>query len=145
MATATKNRHTPEDLLAINDRPMPELINGQLVERETGQKADSVTANICWLLGRYAVQKREGLVNGPQCGYQIFANDPEKVRVPSASFTLEERLPRGQEADGHATVRPDLVVEVVLPHSHQQFIREKSQEFLDAGVSWAWEIYADDR
>ena len=33
MATATRSSYNPEDLLAINDRPMPELIKGQLVER----------------------------------------------------------------------------------------------------------------
>ena len=39
MATATQVRHTPEDLLEITDRPMPELIDGQLVERQPmGQK-----------------------------------------------------------------------------------------------------------
>jgi hypothetical protein len=34
MATVTQTRYTPEDLLAIDDRPMPELVDGQLLERE---------------------------------------------------------------------------------------------------------------
>lgn len=33
MATAEKT-YTPEDLLKVSNRPMPELIDGQLVERE---------------------------------------------------------------------------------------------------------------
>jgi hypothetical protein len=30
---STRVRHKPEELLEITDRPMPELIDGQLVER----------------------------------------------------------------------------------------------------------------
>ena len=45
MATATQVEHTPEELLEITDRPMPELIDGQLVERPPmGRKADAVAA-----------------------------------------------------------------------------------------------------
>jgi Uma2 family endonuclease len=139
MATATRNSFTPEALLAINDRPMPELINGQLVERETGQKADAVSANVCSVFARYAEQTLAGLVNGPQCGYQIFP-DLDTVRVPSASYTRRERLPEGPLTDGHATVRPDLVAEVLFPRSNQEFVREKLRDFLAVGVSWAWMV-----
>jgi Uma2 family endonuclease len=123
---------------------MPELIHGQLVERETGQKADTVSANVCSVLGRYAQQTLKGLVNGPQCGYQIFP-DPETVRVPSASYTWLERLPNGRIEDGHATVRPDLVAEVLFPRSNPEFVREKLRDFLAVGVPWAWMVDPDER
>src|SRR5262249_28668027 len=46
MATTAQVEYTPEDLLRITDRPMPELIDGQLVERPLmGRKADAVAAN----------------------------------------------------------------------------------------------------
>jgi hypothetical protein len=46
MATATQVEHTPEELLEITDRPMPELIDGQLVERlPMGRKADAIAGN----------------------------------------------------------------------------------------------------
>jgi hypothetical protein len=37
MASFTPPRVTPEDLLNINDRPMPELVDGELLEREMGR------------------------------------------------------------------------------------------------------------
>ena len=49
MATVTQTRYTPEDLLAIRDRPMPELVDGELLEREMGQKSDSIAATILGL------------------------------------------------------------------------------------------------
>jgi hypothetical protein len=46
MATATPASFTPEDLLAITDRPMPELVDGQLVERSIGEESDLIAVTI---------------------------------------------------------------------------------------------------
>jgi hypothetical protein len=44
---ATTTRYKPEDLLEITDRPMPELIDGQLVQREPmGQLSDAVAFRV---------------------------------------------------------------------------------------------------
>ena len=54
MATTIQTRHTPEELLEITDRPMPELVDGQLVEREPmGQKSDAVAARILRFVGNH--------------------------------------------------------------------------------------------
>src|SRR5437588_5669781 len=88
MASTTRTRYSPEDLLEITDRPMPELIDGQLVEREPmGQKSDAVANKIARLVGNFVDQNRLGLTNGSQGSFQIFADDPQKVRIPDVSFT----------------------------------------------------------
>src|SRR4051794_38796422 len=47
MATARQVRHTPEELLAISDRLMPELIDGKFVEREPlGMRRDALVGTI---------------------------------------------------------------------------------------------------
>ena len=50
MATVTQTRFTPEDLLYIDDRPMPELVDGELLEREMGQKSDSIAATLLYFV-----------------------------------------------------------------------------------------------
>jgi Uma2 family endonuclease len=144
MAATTPYRYTPEDLLAITDRPTPELVDGQLVEREMGQKADAVSARVSRLLGNHVSANRLGLVNGSQCGYQIFADDPDKVRFPKVSFTRKERLPQPLGATGHARVAPDLAVEVISPHDNASDLIIKLREYLVAGVRLIWVAYPDD-
>jgi len=139
MATTTQTRHTPEDLLEITDRPMPELIDGQLVEREPmGQKSDAVAANALLYVGIFVKEHQLGLVNGAQGSYQIFPDDPDKVRIPDVSFTSRKRLPQGQEADGHGRVAPDLAVEVLSPNDKAIDVGIKVRDFLSAGVRLIW-------
>jgi Uma2 family endonuclease len=139
MATATPTRHTPEELLQITDRPMPELIDGQFVEREPmGQKSDGVAAKALRLIGRFVDDHNLGLLNGAQGSYQIFTDDPDKVRIPDVSFTTRARLPKGGEEDGHGRVAPDLVVEVVSPNDYAVDVDKKVRDFLAAGVRLVW-------
>jgi Uma2 family endonuclease len=139
MATATQVQHTPEELLEITDRPMPELIDGQLVERPPmGQKADAVAARILRLVGNHVDAHQLGLINGSQGSYQIFPHDPKKVRIPDVSFTRRERLPDGNVEEGHGKIAPDLVVEVISPNDSATDLMTKVRDFLDAGVRLVW-------
>jgi Uma2 family endonuclease len=139
MATATQAQHTPEELLEITDRPMPELIDGQFVERPLmGQKSDAVAARILRLIGNFVEDHRLGVMNGAQGSFQIFPDDPRKVRIPDVSFTRRDRLPEGQVAEGHGKVAPDLVVEVVSPNDLHMEVMAKVRDFLNAGVPMIW-------
>ncbi len=138
MATITERRYTPEDILRITDRPKPDLVDGHLEERELmGQRADLVSAKIIRLLGNHADETSSGYVNGSEGGYQIFRDDPRKVRFPDASFTRKERMPKGP-AEGHSRVAPDLVVEVISPKDLATRLRRKIRDYLDAGVPLIW-------
>jgi Uma2 family endonuclease len=138
---ATITRYEPEDLLQITDRPMPELIDGQPVEREPmGQLSDAVAARVLLKVGNYVNDHRLGLINGAQGSYQIFPDDPKKVRIPDVSFTRRERLPETGADDGHGKVTPDLTVEVISPNDLAVEVSIKVQDFLGAGVPLIWVV-----
>jgi Uma2 family endonuclease len=130
MATVTKTQYAPEDLLEIDDRPMPELVDGELVEREMGQRSDAIAFRIGRKVGNFVDEHGLGLCNGSQGSYQIFPDDPNKVRIPDFSFTRLDRLPTGTPAEGHARIAPDLVVEVVSPNDIAEYVQEKIDDFL---------------
>jgi Uma2 family endonuclease len=144
MATVTQAPHTPEALLEIHDRPMPELVDGQLVERPPmGQRSDAIASRIGRLLGNFVDEHRLGVMNGSQGSYQIFPDDPRKVRIPDVSFTRRERLPAGRIEEGHGKVAPDLVVEVISPNDLAGDVRTKVNDFINAGVPLIWVVYPD--
>lgn len=146
MATATRKRYTPEDLLKVSDRLMPELIDGQLVERESmGQEADAVGGRLISFLNIYASTTLPGLVNAGQGGFQIFPDDPKKVRIPDVAFTKRERIPSGRAAKGHSRIAPDLAVEIISPRDLAVALRRKIRDFLDAGIPLVWVICPETR
>lgn len=139
MAIVPEATCTPEDLLTITDRPMPELVGGQLVERPPmGQKADAFAARILIWIGRFVEQHALGLMNRAQGSYQIFPHDPKKVRIPDVSFIRADRLPPEGPMEGHCRIVPDLVVEVVSPNDIAEELDEKIEDFLQAGVPLVW-------
>jgi Uma2 family endonuclease len=139
MATATEKTYKPEDLLAITDRPMPELIDGQLVERPPiGIKSDAVAFRLGRWVGNFVETADLGVVNGAQGSYQVFPDDSKKVRIPDASFVSKDRLPPGGLPDGHSRVVPDLVIEAVSPNDTAAELDEKVEDFLRAGVPLIW-------
>ena len=141
MATVTRKRYTPADLLKITDRPMPELIDGELVERELmGQEADAIGMRVGALLIAYSGATLPGLVNGSEGSFQVFPDDPKKVRIPDVSFTRLDRIPGGKPAKGHGRVAPDLAVEVISPNDKAAKVFGKIRDFLDAGVPMIWAV-----
>jgi Uma2 family endonuclease len=140
MATVTETGHTPEELLEIDDRPMPELVDGEFLEREMGQKSDSIAATCLILIGVFVREHGLGLVNGGQGSYQIFPDNPKKVRIPDVSFTRKERLPEDGPAKGHGRIAPDLVVEVISPNDLMEDVTEKIDDYLAAGIPLIWVV-----
>ncbi len=138
MATVTTG-YTPEDLLTITDRPMPELVEGQLVERGMGEESDLIAATILMIVGAFVRENDLGRVHGSQCGYQIF-DDPKKVRIPDVSFTRKARMPADGPARGHAKVAPDLVVEVLSPNDLAVELIARMEDFHAAGVPLLWVV-----
>jgi Uma2 family endonuclease len=146
MATLTETQYTPEDLLEITDRPMPELIDGQLRERPLmGQKSDAIAARATLLIGSHVETHKLGLTHGAQGSYQIFPHDPRRVRIPDVSFTKQDRLPTQGPAEGHSRTVPDLVVEVISPNDIAADLEEKIEDFLSAGVPLIWVLNPETR
>jgi Uma2 family endonuclease len=139
----TAVRYTPEDLLAMEDGHCYDLVHGQLVERHIGAESSRIAQVINQRLGLFVDSHRLGLVWGPDCGYQIFADDPHKVRYPDGSFVARGRLPDEQPPRGHMRLPADLMIEVVSPHDLAWEIDQKVDEFLRAGVRLVWVLYPD--
>lgn len=141
MSTATMIRYTPEDLLEITDRLMPELVDGELVEREPmGQRADEIGLNIGCFLKSYSVTKLPGVVNGAHGSIQVFPDDPSKVRIPDASFTRRDRMPGGVAFEGHSRVVPDLAVEVISPNDKLGEFEAKMEDYQSAAIPLIWVV-----
>jgi|SRR5437660_429934 len=117
MALATTaTSYTPEDLLTLPDYGRFELIDGHLVERKVGAKSSYAATNLLGLFWHFVRSNTLGLVFQADCGYQIFAEVPNRVRFADGSFIRRGRLPEDRPPQGHCRVAPDLLIEAVSPN-----------------------------
>lgn len=138
---AVEKTFTPEELLTLgNDRGF-ELVNGRLVEKSMGAEASLVGINVATGLRSHVRKDRQGLVFGSECGYQIFADDPNRIRKPDVSFVRRGRLPDDRPPRGYIRIPPDFLLEVVSPNDIAEDIHGRLVSFLRAGVSLVWVAY----
>jgi Uma2 family endonuclease len=138
-------RHTPEELLAMPEGHRYDLIDGQLVERPMGAQSSLIAATIIQLIRQHAFGHNLGLVFATDCGYQIFADHPNRVRYPDGSFIARGRLPDDRPPPGHVRIAPDLVAEVVSPNDTACDVDQKIEEYLQAGARLIWVVYPGTR
>jgi Uma2 family endonuclease len=144
MALATTTTHyTPEDLLVLQDYGRYELIDGQLVERNMGAKSSYVATNLLGLMWHFVRSNNLGLVFQADCGYQIFAEAPGRVRFADGSFIRRGKLPEDRPPQGHCRVAPDLVIEAVSPNDTASELEDKIAQWLGAGVRLVWVLYPE--
>ena len=79
-----------------------------------------------------------GRVFSAETGFTI-AREPDTVRAPDIAFISQNRLP-ALLPDGYLELVPDLVVEVVSPNDTAREVREKVNDWLDAGVRLVWVV-----
>jgi Uma2 family endonuclease len=144
-SSVVSQRYTPEDLLAMPDGHRFDLVDGRLVERHMGAESSWIALQINRRLCNYAETSQYGLVLGPDCGYQIFPDEPNRVRFPDGSFIRSGRLPNDALPRGHIRVVPDLILEVVSPNDLAWEVDVKVTEYLQAGVRLVWVFYPDTR
>jgi Uma2 family endonuclease len=137
--------HTPEELLEMADGHRYELIDGKLVKRNMGAESSEVAANAIRIVGLHVYSHKLGKVFATDCGYQIFSDDPNKVRCPDGSFIAKGRLPDNRTPRGHIRIFPDLAVEVVSPNDVAEEVEGKRLAFLRAGTRLLWVIYPETR
>ena len=144
MALATTTTYyTPEDLLALPDYGRFELIDGHLVEHKVGAKSSYVATNLLVLMGYFVLSNNLGLVFQSDCGYQIFAEEPSRVRFADGSFMRRGGLPEDRPPQGHCRVAPELVIEAVSPNDTAYELEDKIAQWLGAGVRLVWVIYPE--
>jgi Uma2 family endonuclease len=134
---------TPEQLAAMpNDKDF-ELVDGQLVERNMGNKSAWVALELAHYLRVFARQQKLGWVIGAEGGYRLDPRRPNHVRKPDVSFVQFGRLPNEQPASAYDNLAPDLAVEVISPNDTVLELEEKIEEYLTAGVRLVWVINPD--
>jgi Uma2 family endonuclease len=132
---------TPDDLLTMPDGDAYELVDGQLVERNSSADASFVAGNVLSLLQGHCNAHRLGWVYPGGAGYKCFENDPRRVRRADASYFALNSLTRSQaRGRGHFAVAPDLLVEVVSPTDAFEDVELKVAEWLDAGAKLVWVV-----
>jgi Uma2 family endonuclease len=136
---------TPEDLLRMPEGDRYELVDGHLVERAMGARSSLTAANLIILLGAYARTNQLGRVFAPDCGYQCFPGQPNRLRYPDCSFIARGRLPGDEPPEGHVHITPDLAVEVVSPNDVAYDVEQRIEDFLRAGVRLMWVVYPNTR
>jgi len=128
-----------EDLLRGDQRGF-EIIDGQLREKLKGMEAGVVGVRLLAMLQTHVSRTSLGHVLSAGCGYQIFANDPTRVRKASGSFIARGKLPDEKPFRGHSKIPPDLAFEVVSPNDGAEEINERVVDFLGAGVRLLWVV-----
>jgi Uma2 family endonuclease len=139
----TATHYTPEDLLALPDYGRFELIDGQLVERKMGAKSSYAATKLLIRFGSFVESNNLGLVFQADCGYQIFAEEPGRVRFANGSFIRHRKLPEDRVPQGHCRVAPDLVIEAVSPNDTAYEVEDKIAQWLGAGVRLVWVLYPE--
>lgn len=137
--------HTPEELLEREDGHRYELIDGRLIERHMGAESSEVAATVIHRVREHARARKLGKVFATDCGYQIFPDEPRRVRYPDMSFVAHGRFPDDRTPAGHVTIPPDLAAEVVSPNDTAEEVEAKRIQFLKAGTRLLWVIYPQSR
>jgi Uma2 family endonuclease len=142
MSTAgTQTRYTPEDLLRMPDGDRFELVDGQLVELNMSTWSSYVAGRVYRLVANHTESNHLGWPFPENTSYQCFSRYPTKVRRPDFSFIASGRLTLEQaREEGHGSVVPDLVAEVVSPNDTYYQVETKVKEWKEAGVRLLWII-----
>jgi Uma2 family endonuclease len=138
---------TPDDLLAMPDEGRGyELVDGRLQECSVSAKSSRLGAGMVRLLWNHAEAHRPGWVYGSDASFLCFPEHPGRVRRADAAYIALERFTVEQyETEGHISVCPDLVVEVVSPNDVASDVNRKVEEWLRAGARLVWVIDPDPR
>jgi Uma2 family endonuclease len=132
---------TPEGLLSMPDGKHYELIDGELVERTMSVLSGIVASRINRILGNYCDERNLGWVIDSVVGYQCFDWKPKQVRRADVSFLRLERYSLAQVSqEGHASIAPDLAVEIISSNDLAKELNEKLEDYRRAGVKLIWVI-----
>ena len=133
MVTTTPPMTADELLNLPDDGFRYELIRGKLRKRlPSGQTHGKYASNIGISLGGHAKANRLGQSYIADTGF-ILDTDPDHVRAPDLAFISNHRLSEIGESDGFARGAPDVAVEVISPNDRYTEVKEKVDDWLNAG------------
>lgn len=145
VAIQSEARYTSEELLALPDGDLYELVDGHLEERHVSGLSSFVGLKIGRLIMAHCEAGNLGWAFGADLGYRCFPSRPDTVRKPDASFIRQDRLTAEGLEEGFLGIAPDLAVEVVSPNDLAYEIERKVQDYLAAGVRLVWVVVPPSR
>jgi Uma2 family endonuclease len=142
---APARKFTPDDLLRLPDRGKGfELVGGELKELNMSFLSSFVAGLIYYYLQSHVQPRRIGWVSPEGTSFRCFPDAPDKVRRADTAYHALGRLtPSRAAAEGHCTVVPDLVVEVVSPNDSANDLNTKRIEWQTAGAQLVWVVHPD--
>lgn len=141
MSTISPRREiTPAELETMPDQARFELANGELVERKVSVLSSRVGTRILIVLGGFCEETNSGEIWDSSLGCCCFPGRPNMVRRPDGTFVRRERWKAEYLRQGFLTIVPDLVVEVLSPNDTAYEVREKTEDYLGAGVRLVWNV-----
>jgi Uma2 family endonuclease len=142
--TAPPRLLTPDDVEELPNGKYCELVDGQLVEKPMGTRAQYVGVQISWQLMNHC--RPTGLAHVIMENAMVcFPSKPNQMRRPDVMVILSARLPFDQIPEGLLKIRPDLVVEVISPNDKVVDLEKKLDDFRDAGIPLVWLVYPQSR
>src|SRR5205085_553548 len=93
-----------------------ELVDGQIVEKPMGAKANVVGLNLTSHLSQHVKTNNLGHVFFYEVSYQFRTGKRKQIRKPDVSFIARGRFPNNELPDGHLTFAPDLAGEIISPN-----------------------------
>ena len=135
-------KFTPEDLLLLPDEGQGfELIDGDLKELNVSFLSTFIAGRVFAKLNAHVEAANLGWVSPVGTSYRCFPDAPAQVRRADTAFHTLARMTQEQAtSEGHCTVVPDLVVEVISPNDLAYDVNEKRIEWLEAGAKLVWVI-----
>jgi Uma2 family endonuclease len=141
--TTLKERNgliTAEELWRMGDIGRCELVRGEIIRMSPpGGEHGDIAAEIGSLLRNHVKVYRLGKVAAAETGF-IISRNPDTVRAPDAAFVSKERVPPEGVPKKYWPFAPDLAVEVMSPDDRWKKVKEKVQEWLNAGTRMVWVV-----
>jgi Uma2 family endonuclease len=140
-------RMTAEELEQFEGEPDKryELVDGELIAiAPAGGQHGEHTFEVSALIGDFVRPRRLGKIYAAETGF-ILRRSPDLVRAPDVAFIANERLPNNRSPEGFIPIAPDFVVEVVSPSDRAAKIQRRIDDWLKAGTTVVWALYASTR
>ena len=143
LATVPSKKFTPDDLLHLPGGGKGfELVDGELKELNVSYLSSFVAGRIHARLSPFVEANHLGWMSSEGTSFACFPAAPARVRRADAAFIALDRFTREQAlAEGHCTVVPDLVVEVVSPNDIADEVNTKRIEWQTAGAVLVWIVH----